>query len=93
MRFVTFAGENPQARGVHRQSAGEGKGLLAGFERLQIGNKHLVGHDRARAQHFGAADRQSRSVLIDDLRNQLLRLRAPVLGAIGLGVNDDIGEK
>ena len=92
MRLVAFARQHAQARGVHRQGAGECQGFLARFQRLQIGDEHLVGHDRAGAEHLGAADGQSGGVLIDDLRDQLFRLVTPVPGAIGLRIDDHIGQ-
>jgi hypothetical protein len=52
-----------------------------------------LAHDRAGAEHFRATYRQARGVFIDDLGDEFLRLVAPILGAVGLRIDDDIGQE
>ena len=92
-RLVGLARQHAQAFGVHRQRAGEGEVLLAGLQRLQVGDEHLVRHDRTGAEHLGAADGDAAGVLVDDARDQVLGLLAPVLAALGLRIDDHVGEE
>ena len=93
MLLVGLARQDAQALGIHRQRAGEGERLLAGLERLQIGDEHFVGHDRGGAEHLGAADGDAARILIDDPRHQILILLAPAFAALGLRIDDHVGEK
>ena len=93
MLLVGLARQDAQPLGIHRQRAGEGERLLAGLERLQIGDEHFVGHDRGGAEHLGAADGDAARVFIDDPRHQILILLAPAFAPFGLRIDDHVGEK
>jgi len=98
MRFIGFARQHFQAASVHRQGAGERQSLFAFFQRLQVRHEHFIGHDRAGAQHLRATDGDAFAVLVDDGRHQILAavelvLLAPVFGAVGLRVGDDVGQE
>jgi hypothetical protein len=91
--FVGLARQNADALGIHRQRAAEREIFLARLERLQVGDEYLVGHDRGRAQHLGAADRDAGRILVDDARHEILGLLAPAFGALGLRVDDHVGQE
>jgi hypothetical protein len=93
MRFVGFARQHAQALGVHRHRAGKRQILFARFERLQIGDEHLVRHDRRRAEHLGAANGDAGRIFVDHRARPDPRLLAPVLAALGLRIDDDVGQE
>jgi hypothetical protein len=69
------------------------KARSSSLERLQVGDEHVVRHDRAGAEHLGAADGDARLILVDHARHQVVVLVAPVLGAVGLRVDDHVGQE
>ena len=91
--LVGLARQHANALGVHRQRAGKSEVFFTRLQRLQIGDQHLVGHDRGRSEHLGAADGDAGGILVDDARDEVLSLVAPVLGALGLRVDDHVGEE
>jgi len=48
-----------------------GQRFLAGFQRLHVGDQQFVGHDRAGAEHLGAADGDAGGILVDNAGNQV----------------------
>ena len=92
--LIRPAREHAQALGVHRNAKGERVGLLALLQGLDVRDQHLVRHDARSAEHLGALHRDALVVAIDLARNEEgIGLLARTLGAIGLRVDDDIGEE
>ena len=60
---------------------------------MQIGDEDFVRHDRRCAEHLGAANGDAGRILVDDARDQILRLFAPGLAALGLRIDDDVGQE
>ena len=71
----------------------DGEALLARLQRLQVRDQDLLGHDRAGAEHLGAAHGHAFRILVHDPHGHLLaRLLAPRLGAVALRIDDDVAE-
>ena len=92
-RLVRAARHDLDARVAHRDREGDRVLLLAGLQGLDIGDEHLVGHDRPGAEHLRPAHRDSGGVLVHYAAGEvLLALVAGVPGPVGLRVDDDVGE-
>ncbi len=91
--LVGLARQHGQALGVHRDRERQGVVLIAGLQRLDAGDEDFIGHDAAGRQHLGAAHRNALCILIHHAGGQerILLLRR-ALGAVGLRVDDDVGE-
>ena len=94
MLLVGLSRQHPQALGIHRYGERHRLLLVARRQRLDAGDEHLVGHDGRGPQHLGAADGQAGRVLVDDAGGEeRVGLGVGRLRAVGLGIDDHVGEE
>ena len=77
--LVRFARQQFEPFCSDRNCEREREVFLARLQGLEIGDQDLIRHDRAGAEHLGAAHRDPARILVDELRDQLVILLAPRL--------------
>ena len=91
--FIRFARQNFQSRDVHWHCKRYGVIHFIRAQRLQMRNKHLVGHDGTGTEHLCPAHRNPFTVFINNLHHRIIVLKFDRrFRPIDLGIDDHVSE-